>query len=211
MRRLNVLQAIVALLALLLASCEDAPGTLKVVGWPEVSFVPIASDISKPTHIAHSDDGSGALFVTEQKGRIVAIRNGITSDKPFLNISEKVSCCGERGLLSVAFPPYFKNNRHFFVNYTDRSGDTVVARYNVSSVSGVADPKSEEIILRVKQPYSNHNGGQIAFGPDGYLYIGMGDGGYGGDPHGYGQKPDALLGKMLRIDVASGEAPYVVP
>jgi glucose/arabinose dehydrogenase len=123
-----------------------------------------------------------------------------------------VSCCGERGLLSVAFPAAYSSNGHFYVNYTDGSGATVVARYAVGDDLDVADRNSEEILLTIPQPYANHNGGQLTFGPvDGFLYIGTGDGGSGGDPQNNAQNPDSLLGKMLRIDVESGVRPYAIP
>jgi glucose/arabinose dehydrogenase len=123
-----------------------------------------------------------------------------------------VSCCGERGLVSVAFPPGYAAKGHFYVNYTDKAGNTVVARYRLTTNPDIADPDSEQIVLKVPQPYANHNGGQLAFGPnDGYLYIGMGDGGSGGDPQNRAQNPAELLGKLLRIDVESGDNPYLVP
>jgi glucose/arabinose dehydrogenase len=111
----------------------------------------------------------------------------------------------------VVFPKDYAKKRHFYVNYTDRKGDTVVARYRLTPDADQADPKSEEVILFIEQPFANHNGGQLAFGPDGYLYIGMGDGGAVGDPFNNGQKPGALLGKLLRIDVESGVKPYSIP
>jgi len=129
----------------------------------------------------------------------------------FLDITERVGCCGERGLLSVAFPPGYVDKGHFYVNYTDKSGRTVVARYHTTADPNVANPDGEEVVLTIAQPYSNHNGGQLAFGPDGYLYIGMGGGGAAGDPQNHAQNPDSLLGKMLRIDVESGALPYAVP
>jgi glucose/arabinose dehydrogenase len=211
LRKSSALLVIAVLLTFMPTSCKKISGEQKEPGWPEISFVPIKGRFSRPTHITHSGDGSGTLFVSEQKGRIRTIKDGAVSASPYLDISKRVSCCGERGLLGTAFPPEFSNKNYFYVNYTDRPGDTVVARYKVDTVSGTAAPESEEIILRVKQPYSNHNGGQIAFGPDGYLYIGMGDGGSGGDPQGHGQNPGSLLGKMLRIDVESGKMSYEIP
>jgi glucose/arabinose dehydrogenase len=173
--------------------------------WPAISLVPMVNGLSQPTHITHASDGSGRLFVVEQTGYIRIVKSGVLLTTPFLDIHERVGCCGERGLLSVAFPPGYGAKRHFYVNYTNTSGDTVIARYRVTSDPDVADPNSEEIILQVDQPYANHNGGQLAFGPnDGYLYIGMGDGGSAGDPQNRAQNPALLLGKILRIDV--GEA-----
>ncbi|NJD56298.1 MAG: PQQ-dependent sugar dehydrogenase [Nitrospirae bacterium] len=179
--------------------------------WPDISIALAFSGLRQPTHITHANDGSRRLFITEQRGRILLVRGGRISRKPFLDITDRVGCCGERGLLSVVFPPGYRERRHFYVNYTDTSGDTVVGRYRLSQDPDIADPGSEEVVLTVKQPYANHNGGQLAFGPDGYLYIGMGDGGSAGDPHNYAQNPSSLLGKMLRIDVESGRKPYAVP
>lgn len=179
--------------------------------WPEISLKLILSGIKQPTHITHAGDNSRRIFVTEQRGRVLLIRDNTIGKKPFLDISDRVSCCGERGLLSIVFPPGYRDKNYFYVNYTDRAGDTVVARYRTGKDPDSADPKSGEIILHVNQPYANHNGGQLAFGPDGYLYIGMGDGGSAGDPEGYAQNPSSLLGKMLRIDVESGRKPYAVP
>lgn len=151
--------------------------------------------------------------MVEQAGRIRILENGAVLPSPFLDIASRLACCGEQGLLSVAFPPGFVPKGYFYVNYTRASdGATVVARYRVlPGNANVADPASEEIVLTVSQPFANHNGGQLAFGPDNNLYIGMGDGGGGGDPQGNGQNPGTLLGKLLRIDVESGANPYGVP
>jgi len=132
--------------------------------------------------------------------------------EPFLDITGRVGSQGsEQGLLSIAFSPAGSGADAFYVNYTDRSGDTTIARFRLSQDgSRRADSASEQVILRVAQPASNHNGGQLQFGPDGYLYIGMGDGGQGGDPWGNGQNPDTLLGKMLRVEVADTET-YLIP
>ncbi len=169
------------------------------------------SGLDKPTHISHAGDGSGRIFAVEQRGMVRVIRNGSLLSAPFLDIRDKVGCCGERGLLGIAFPPGFGAKRSFYLNYTDRAGTTTISRFRISRNEDIADPESEEVILRIEQPYANHNGGQIAFGPDGYLYIGMGDGGSAGDPLNSGQRPDTLLGKMLRIDVESGRKPYAIP
>ena len=179
--------------------------------WPELTLKLTHSGIKQPTHITNAGDGSKRLFVTEQRGRLLLIKGNMVSQRPFLDISDRVSCCGERGLLSAVFPPGYKDKNHFYLNYTDRSGDTVVARFHVTQDPDLADPKSEEVIIRIRQPYANHNGGQLAFGPDGYLYIGMGDGGSAGDPQGNAQDPSSLLGKMLRIDVGPGRKPYAIP
>ena len=179
--------------------------------WPETVLVKIASGLVKPTHIANAGDGSGRMFITEQTGRVQILRDSALTGYPFLDIRNLISCCGERGLLSIAFPPRFREKRHFYVNYTDRNGNTVVARYRVSGDPDRADPASHEVVLTVSQPFRNHNGGLLVFGIDGYLYIGMGDGGAAGDPLGHGQNPGSLLGKILRIDVESGIKPYSIP
>ena len=181
------------------------------LSWPEISLTMEAGGLRSPTHITHAGDGSGRLFAAEQKGRIMIIKDRAVLKKPFLDITGRVSCCGERGLLSVAFPPGYPEKNYFYVNYTDKAGDTVVARYRTTADADAADPGSGTILLTIKQPYANHNGGQLAFGPDGYLYIGMGDGGSAGDPRNNGQDPTALLGKILRIDVESNTSPYGIP
>jgi glucose/arabinose dehydrogenase len=150
------------------------------------------------------------LFVVEQAGRIRIVKDGSTLQQPYLDISERVRSGGEQGLLSMAFHPDYRNNGFFFVNFTDRSGDTRVERFRVSSNPDVADGSSSKLVIGIDQPYSNHNGGLVMFGPDGMLYIGMGDGGSGGDPHRNGQSRNALLGKILRLDVTRGD-PYSIP
>jgi glucose/arabinose dehydrogenase len=173
----------------------------------------VASDLDQPVQVVAPDDGSDRLFVVEQTGRIRIVRDGQVVPDPFLDISDLVDCCGERGLLSVAFHPNYADNGLFFVNYTDTDGDTMVARYHVSADDpDLADPASAETVLTVDQPASNHNGGLLLFGPnDGYLYIGFGDGGGGNGQN--GQDPSTLLGKMLRIDVdgTSDDRPYAIP
>ena len=176
-----------------------------------IVLTPMATGLSKPTSMTHAGDNSGRLFVTEQEGRIIVLRGADSRKETFLDISDRVSCCGERGLLSVAFPPDFDRKRYFYVDYTDRNGDTRVSRFRLAESAGRADPASEELILFAKQPFANHNGGQLSFGPDGYLYIAMGDGGSAGDPFGNGQRTDTLLGKILRIDTESKARPYAVP
>ena len=177
--------------------------------WPQVK---VRGGLEMPVQITNAGDGSGRLFVVEQKGRIRVISDGGLLATPFLDISDQVACCGEQGLLSVAFPPDYSNKHYFYVNYTNAEGDTEIVRYGLSSDPNVADPESAEMILRIDQPDVIHNGGHMAFGPkDGYLYIGTGDGGPLRDPGNRGQDPDTLLGKMLRIDVESGVTPYAIP
>ena len=167
---------------------------------PGVSLEQIATDIGPITGIANA--GDARLFLTLRGGRILIFENGAVRSQDFLNIGSLVNANAfERGLLSVAFHPDYEDNGFFFVNYTNLNGDTVVARYQVSSDRNRAEPSSARILLTIAQPEANHNGGQLQFGPDGYLYIGMGDGGGALDPACRAQKTDTLLGKMLRIDV----------
>lgn len=175
------------------------------------AWVPVASGFSKPLLVTNAGDGSGRLFVVEQDGRIWIVQDGATLPEPFLDIVEQVgSESNEQGLLGLAFHPDYEQNGSFYIDYTDNNGDTVVSRYRVSVDANIADAASEQVLLQVDQPYPNHNGGHLAFGPDGYLYIGLGDGGSQGDPHGNGQSLETLLAKILRIDVNSG-SPYGIP
>ena len=162
----------------------------------------VAAGFERPLLVTHAGDGSGRLFVAEQGGMIFAVTRG--EREPFLDLTGLTETSGEQGLLGLAFHPDFDANGRFFVDYIDSDGNTVVAEY------GDGAPDSGRVLLRVEQPFANHNGGHLAFGPDGYLYIGTGDGGSGGDPQGHGQRTDSLLGKLLRIDVDSGN-PYGIP
>ena len=171
---------------------------------------PVVSGLSSPVGITHAGDGSGRLFIVLQGGRIVIFDGVQLLSPPFLDISSLVSSGGERGLLGLAFHPDYSHNGLFYVNYTNTAGNTVIARYSVSGDPNLANPASASILLTITQPFSNHNGGQLQFGPDGYLYIGVGDGGSGGDPQNNGQNLLTLLGKILRIDVDHG-APYEIP
>ena len=182
---------------------------------PESSFDPqavhlqlqkVVAGLDQPVAVMSAGDGTGRLFVVEQTGRIRIVENGKLASRPFLDLHDKVSCCGERGLLGLAFEPGFgADANHFFVDYTDTKGNTAVASVAVSdSDPDVADPASLAVILHVEQPFANHNGGGLAFGPDGDLYVALGDGGSGGDPMGNGQNTTTLLGKLLRLDVSGG-------
>lgn len=176
----------------------------------DVALVPLTSDVANPTFLTHAGDGSARLFITSQEG-IIHIHDGADLlSTPFLDIQTLVACCSERGLFSVAFHPDYTSNGFFFIAYSDNSGDTVLARYSVSANPNVADASSGEIVLTLLEPAANHNGGQLAFGPDGYLYFGAGDGGGSGDPFDFGQDLGSLHGKLLRLDVDSG-LPYAIP
>ncbi len=175
-----------------------------------LGFDLVASGLTAPVAVTNAGDNSGRLFITQQMGQILIYDGTQLLSTPFLDISSKVLYGGERGLLSAAFHPNYKTNGYFYVDYTRKSdGATVIARYSVSANPNVANT-AETVLLVIDQPYSNHNGGQLQFGPDGYLYIGMGDGGSGGDPENRAQNPTSLLGKILRIDVNSG-SPYGIP
>lgn len=169
----------------------------------------VAGGLDQPVHLT-APVGDPRLFVVEQPGRVRIIRDGRALPRPFLDLTDRVRAGGERGLLSLAFHPRYAQNGRFFVNYTDRDGDTQIVRFTVSDDPDAADPASAMPILSVEQPYANHNGGHILFGPDGMLYVGMGDGGSADDPHGHGRNPNTLLGAILRIDVDARE-PYAIP
>jgi glucose/arabinose dehydrogenase len=176
---------------------------------PMISLVPVGDSFERPVHINHAGDGSGRLFIVEQRGRIY-ILEGEVVEEPFLDIVDRVESPAsgggnEEGLLSVAFPPNFVEKGYFYVYYTMKDGNNVLSRFHLSVNPNIADPTSEEQILVFPHPvHRNHNGGQLAFGPDDYLYIGTGDGGGGGDPFENAQDPSSLLGKILRIDVETG-------
>jgi glucose/arabinose dehydrogenase len=162
----------------------------------------VADDFGALTFVTGAGDGSANLYVVEQVG-IITILDSAGDRTPFLDISDRVCAGGERGLLGLAFHPGYVSNGRYFVNYTDKQGDTVVSEF-------ARDGGPERVLLTIDQPFANHNGGMLAFGPDGFLYIGTGDGGSGGDPHGNGQAIGTLLGKILRIDVEGGD-PYGIP
>ena len=164
----------------------------------------VVGGLNSPVDVVDPGDGSHRLFVVQQGGTIRIVKDGALLPKPFLDIGDRVSCCGERGLLGLAFAPHYgSSDDRFFIDYTDASGDTAIAVGNIGPDPDVADLASLNVILSIAQPFPNHNGGDVEFGPDGDLYIGMGDGGSGGDPQGNGQRLDTLLGKLLRIDVTS--------
>ena len=176
----------------------------------QIELLPVVTaGLDHPLYVTHAGDGSKRLFIVEQGGRIRVLEQGALAPLPFLDITDRVRSGGEQGLLGLAFHPDYRTNGRFFVNYTRKpDGATVIAEYRRGS-RNVAS-RQERLLLLVPQPYPNHNGGMVAFGPDGLLYLGLGDGGAGGDPHNHGQDPDHLLGKILRIDVDHGD-PYAIP
>lgn len=173
--------------------------------------VQIASGLRSPLFVGTAPGDTERLFILEQNdGQIHIWRDGTVEPTPFLDVKSKIDSGGEQGLLGLAFHPDYQNNGFFFINYTNTSGDTVVERYSVSGDPDIADPNSGQIVLTIDQPFSNHNGGNMQFGPlDGYLYIGMGDGGSANDPGNRAQDGNSLLGKMLRLDVDA--LPYQIP
>jgi glucose/arabinose dehydrogenase len=200
-------------LLLCLLPCWPAGGaeTDGRVTKPEVDLVPVVSTgLQSPLFLTHAGDGSGQLFVVEQPGTIQIIVQGTLQEKPFLDIRNRVLSGAERGLLGLAFHPDHRQNGRFFVNYTRRDdGATVLAEYRRQG-RGLRASTEERTLMVVSQPYANHNGGMVAFGPDGFLYIGLGDGGSDGDPQNRAQNSTELLGKILRIDV-DGTPPYAIP
>ena len=172
----------------------------------------VVKGLNKPVYVTHAGDGSPRLFVVEKEGRIRVVRDGALLPAPFLDLTLLVNSAGsEQGLFSVAFHPRYAENGFFYVDYTDRNGHSVIARYQVSAQNpDLADPNSVVPVLFQEQPFPNHNGGLLLFGPDGYLYVGFGDGGSGSDPFRNGQNRSVLLGKLLRLDVDNG-FPYAIP
>src|SRR5437762_5159086 len=178
----------------------------------DTTLVPAIAGMQAPVDIANARDGSGRLFIVEQPGRIRVAKNGQLTPTPFLDLTALVQFGGEQGLLGLAFHPRYRDNGLLFVNYTRRDdGATVVARYRVSaSDRDRADPKSAVQLVLIPQPFANHHGCTLKFGPDGYLYVATGDGGSGNDPGNRAQNTFEWLGKLLRIDVDRG-VPYAIP
>ena len=212
---MSVSHVLVLALASLLVSCNgngeaneptppDDPGPIG-----EPTLVEVADGLDFPVHLT-SPPGDPRLLVVEKSGTIRVIQDGEVLPEPFLDLRAEVSRGSEQGLLSLAFHPDYASNGRFFVDYTNRAGDTRVVEYRVSADPDRADPAPVQTILSVDQPFANHNGGLVVFGPDGMLYVGLGDGGSGGDPQGNGQNLETLLGKILRLDVDAG-SPYAVP
>ncbi len=175
----------------------------------DLTLEPLAEGLAEPVFAGHAGDGSGRIFVLEKAGRIVALNADGSQPQTFLDIRERVgSSASEQGLLGLAFDPQFLANGRLFVNYTDKNGDTVIARFQANPERTAADPASETTLLTAAQPATNHNGGMLAFGPDGYLYAGLGDGGGADDRYENGQDLGTILGTLLRLDV-SGEGAVV--
>jgi glucose/arabinose dehydrogenase len=193
-------------------STESTPEVRDATGIPDpgtATWVLVAGDFRRPVAVTHA--GDERLFVVEQEGVIWILENGQRLSEPFLDIRQLVNDrSNEQGLLGIAFHPQYGQNGYFFINYTGTDGETRISRFSSSPDPNRADVDSETILLTIVQPYGNHNGGSIVFGPDGYLYIGTGDGGSAGDPLGNGQRLDTLLGKILRLDIDSTQ-PYAIP
>jgi len=215
----NPLRRLICLAALVCLSLAGrAADSLE---WPTLAFTPVATNrFAKPTCIAAADDGSGRLFVAEQGGKVWIVKNGQVATTPFLDLSTKVTTAGpEQGLLGLVFPPDFQSKQYFYVYYTapwpnlDRPTwcTIVISRFRISVDLNIAGPRTEEVIMTMDKDLDYHNGGQLVFGPDGFLYIGVGDGGPHFDQHKRGQDLTSRFGKILRIDVESGIAPYSVP
>lgn len=195
---------------LLVLALISITGLAHAEGGGGLTTMLVADGLTAPLHVS-TPPGDVRIFVVEQPGRVRIIDNDRILDRPFLDISDRLRFGGERGLLGLAFHPNYSRNGYFFVNYSEKvNGATRIERYRVSEDSNRADPASAQLVLRVEQPYSNHNGGHILFGPDGMLYVAMGDGGAGGDPKGHGQNRATLHGALLRIDIDS-DTPYAIP
>lgn len=201
---------ITALLAAFVAACGTSSAQ-------DLKLEKLVSGLDEPLFLLSLPGDADTLFILEKKGRLRVWRAGALQSRDVIDLREKISDVSERGLLGMAFHPKFgADNRQFFIHYSDRGGSTIIARFTLPAPADadaplVADPKSEKLLLKIEQPYPNHNGGMIAFGPrDGYLYVGMGDGGAANDPHNAGQDLGNLLGKILRIDVDGGD-PYAIP
>jgi hypothetical protein len=185
-------------------------GCRPVAGTPPIALQRVATGLRRPVDLQAAPGDRARVFVVEQEGRIRILRGGTLVERPFLDLTGRLASGGERGLLGLAFHPDYARNGRLFVNYTDPRGDTLLAEFRASPDPDAADAAGERVLLRVAQPFANHNGGGLAFGPDGKLYVGLGDGGSAGDPFGNGQRLDTLLGKLLRLDVDAG-APYAIP
>jgi glucose/arabinose dehydrogenase len=209
MRRRPALLRILLPAVLLVQACSGDGQSAPPPGTLDLALEPVATGFAFPLLLT-APAGDARLFIVEKGGLVKIVKSGATLAAPFLDLTSLVSSGSEQGLLGLAFDPQYAANGRFFVSYTNLAGDNVLASYQVSSDADRADPASAVVRLTVGQPYDNHNGGHIVFGPDGYLYFGIGDGGSGGDPEGHGQDRNDLLGSLLRLDV-SGTTGYAVP
>lgn len=202
------------LLAMGVAACSSSSGfapTIPTDSSLDIELVEVAVGLESPVYVT-SAPADPRLFVVEQPGRIRVIVDGTLRSEPYLDITDRVRFGGEQGLLGLAFDPDFRASGRVFVNYTDLDGNTRIEAFLTQDEGDRADPRTGMLFLEVEQPFPNHNGGQLAFGPDDMLYIGLGDGGSGGDPEGHGQDPSSLLGTILRVNVLDQrEPPYRIP
>jgi glucose/arabinose dehydrogenase len=197
--------AALAVVVSLACACGSASGSAGSAEGGSARLVVYARGLESPVGLAAPRSQPGRMYVVEQRGTIRVVAGGRLRPGLFLDVRGRVVAGGEQGLLGLAFDPGYATNRRFYVNYTDRSGDTNVVRYRANAAGTAANASSAKRLLLVDQPYANHNGGHLAFGPDGALYVGMGDGGSGGDPENRAQNMSSRLGKLLRIDVARPE------
>jgi glucose/arabinose dehydrogenase len=203
----GVLLLVLVALVMVVATANGAEADLDDL---RIELVEVASGFDQPILVTPANDGAGTRFVVEQSGRIWTLAADGSPGALLLDLSDDVAGANEQGLLGLAFHPDFGDNGRFFVNVTRRSdGATVISEFE--SIAGHADRASERRLMVIEQPFGNHNGGALAFDAAGQLLLGPGDGGSGGDPQGNGQNPDSLLGKLLRIDVDSADAPYGIP
>jgi glucose/arabinose dehydrogenase len=194
---------------LLVQACSSDGQSAPPPGALDLALEPVATGFDFPLLLT-APAGDARLFVVEKGGLVKVVKGGAILAAPFLDLTALVSSGSEQGLLGLAFDPQYPGNGRLFISYTNHAGDNVLSSYQVSASADVADAGSGVIRLTVSQPYDNHNGGHIAFGPDGYLYMGIGDGGSGGDPDGHGQERNDLLGSILRLDVSAATG-YSVP
>jgi len=177
------------------AGCTDAPPSMKLTS--------VASGLDRPLYVTTAPGETGRLYIVEQTGRVRLVKDGVLADAPFIDVTSRLVAGGEQGLLGIAFHPRYADNGRFWLHYSGAGdGRTEIAEFRRSAASNdVAEPQPVKVLLTVAQPYANHNGGEIAFGPDGFLYVGLGDGGSGDDPLDHGQRMESQLGKILRLDV----------
>ena len=196
-------------LPLLLTACSSGSGP-SIPRGQGARLQTVVTGLSSPLYVTSPPGDISRLFIVEQTGAIRIVKDGSLLPAPFIDLSGRIVAGGEQGLLGLAFDPDYATNGRFVVHYTDPAGDTHLSTFQVTADPDVADPASEQVILTADQPYPNHNGGQVVFGPDGFLYLGLGDGGASNDPEGRGQDLTELLGSILRLDVPGGPS-YVVP